>query len=211
MTTRRYEQRLRAKAALDTRRRILDAMADRLGSAPAEPLSLDKVAEVAEVARSTIYTVFGSRAGLFEAFTTDLWERSGLAELTRAVEVADARAHLRGGIGAACRMYAGNLGIYRVLFSMSRVDPDALAGAVAQKERNRSGGMAYLAQRLSDQGALRADITAAYAADLLWMLCSFEAFDLLLTGRHMSVEDAATALADTAERALCTPLAVPGR
>lgn len=179
-------------------------MATRLGSAPTEPLSLDKVAEIAEVARSTIYTVFGSRAGLFEAFTTDLWERSGLAELTTAVEVPDAREHLRGGIHAACRMYAGNLAVYRVLFSMSRIDPDSLAGAVDEKERNRSGGMAHLAQRLSDQGALRSHISTDYAADLLWMLCSFEAFDLLHTGRGMSVDDAASALADSAERALCT-------
>lgn len=204
VTTRKYEQRLRAKAALDTRQRILDAMATQLGSTPTEPLSLDKVAEVAEVARSTIYTVFGSRAGLFEAFTTDLWERSGLTELTTAIEVPDAREHLRGGIRAACRMYAGNPAVYRVLFAMSRVDPDSLAGAVDEKERNRSGGMAHLARRLSDQGALRAHISPSYAADLLWMLCSFEAFDLLHTGRGMSVEDAANALADSAERTLCT-------
>ncbi len=203
MTTRKYEQKLRAKAAIDTRRRILDAMAERLGSASTEPLSLDKVAEIAEVSRSTIYTVFGSRAGLFDAFATDLWERSGLTELTTAVEVPDARAHLRGGIRAACRMYAGNLAIYRVLFSMSRLDPDALAGAVAEKERNRSGGMAHLVQRLFDQGALRDDVAPDYATDLLWMLCSFEAFDLLHTGRGMTVNDAATALAVTAEDALC--------
>ncbi len=203
MTTRKYEQKLRAKAALETRQRILDAMAERLDSAPTEPLSLDKVAEIAEVARSTIYTVFGSRAGLFDAFTTDLWERSGLAELTTAVEVRDARTHLRGGIRAACRMYAANLAIYRVLFSMSRLDPDALAGAVAEKEHNRSGGMAHLVQRLSDQGALRDDLTPDYASDLLWMLSSFEAFDLLHTGRGMTVDDAATALAATAEDALC--------
>lgn len=211
MATRKYEQKLRAKAALDTRRRILDAMAERLNSATTEPLSLDKVAEIAEVARSTIYTVFGSRAGLFDAFTTDLWDRSGLAELTTAVDVPDARTHLQGGIRAACRMYAGNLAIYRVLFSMSRLDPDALAGAVAEKERNRSGGMAHLVHRLCDQGALRDDITPAYATDLLWMLCSFEAFDLLHTGRGMTVDDAATALATTAEDALCSPPPTLGR
>lgn len=203
MATRRYEQRLRADAALQTRQRIFAALADRLRAAPTETLSLDKVAEIAGVARSTIYTVFGSRAGLFDAFATDLWERHGLAEVTAAVEVADARAHLRGGIRAACRMLASDLEVYRVLFAMTRLDPDSVGGAVDQKERNRSGGMAYLAQRLADQGALRAGVTQEHAADLLWMLCSFEAFDLLHTGRGMSVDDAAQALADIAERALC--------
>lgn len=204
MATRKYEQRLRAEGAQQTRQRIFEALADRLRAAPSEPPSLDKVAEIAGVARSTIYTIFGSRAGLFEAFTTDLWERNGLADVTAAVEVSDARAHLRGGLRAACRMLAGDLEVYRVLFSMTRLDPASLGGAVESKERHRSGGMAYLAQRLADQGALRPGISPEHAADLLWMLCSFEAFDLLHSGRGMSVDEAAQALADTAERALCT-------
>ena len=204
MSTRKYDQRVRAEAALQTRQRILEAVSHRLRAAPTEPLSLDKVAELAGVARSTIYTVFGSRAGLFDAFTTDLWDRSGLAYLAGAVEAADARDHLRGGIQAACRMFASDLPVYRVLFSMARVDPDSVGGAVDAKESNRSGGMAHLARRLDTQGALRPGVSAEHAADLLWMLCSFEAFDLLHTGRGLSVNAAATTLADTAERALCT-------
>jgi AcrR family transcriptional regulator len=204
MGTRRYDQTLRAEAALRTRRRILDAVDHRLRTAPTEPLALDKVAEIAGVARSTIYTVFGSRAGLFDAFTDDLWQRNGLADLTAAVQTPDARAHLRGGIHAACRMFAGDLLVYRVLFSMARLDPDTVGGAVAAKERARSAGMAYLAQRLDDHGDLRPGLSREQAADLLWMLCSFEAFDLLHGGRGMTVDEAAAALADTAERALCT-------
>jgi AcrR family transcriptional regulator len=203
VATRRYEQKLRADAAAQTRRRILDAVADRLREAPTEPVSVEKVAQLAGVARSTIYVIFGSRAGLFDAFTADLWERSGFAELTAAVAAPDARAHLRGGIRAACRMMAADLDIYRVLFSMARLDPDSVGGAVDKKESNRRGGMTYLAQRLAEDGALRDDVTEDQAADLLWVLCSFEAFDLLHTGRGMSVDHAADTLATTAERTLC--------
>jgi AcrR family transcriptional regulator len=205
MTTRKYEQRLRAEAAQQTRGRIFEALAQRLRTAPSEPPSLDKVAESAGVARSTIYTVFGSKAGLFDAFTTELWERNGLGELAAAVEVSDARQHLRLGIRAACNMFAGDIEIYRVLFSMARLDPRSVGGAVDAKERDRSGGMAYLAQRLTEQDALRPDVTPHEAADILWMLSSFEAFDLLHTHRGMSVDVAATVLADTAERTLCRP------
>lgn len=204
MSTRKYDQRARAEAALQTRQQILTAVGEQLRAAPTEPLSLDKVAELAGVARSTIYTVFGSRAGLFDAFTNDLWDRSGLADLAGAMQASDARDHLRGGIEAACRMFASDLPVYRVLFSMSRVDPDSVGGAVDAKERNRSGGMTHLAQRLDAQGALRQGLSAEQAADLLWMVCSFEAFDLLHTGRKMSVDDAAAALAEVAERAVCT-------
>ena len=142
---RKYEQQIRAETAEETRRRVLGAVAQRLRDAPAEPLSLDEVAKLARVARSTIYLIFGSRAGLFEAFTEDLLARTGRADLTKAVAHEDARRHMRDGIAAACRMYAQDLPVYRVLFSMNHVDPASVGGAVERMEKNRAGGMAYLA------------------------------------------------------------------
>ncbi len=85
--------------------------------------------------------MFGSRAGLFDAFADDLWERSGLAELTAAVADPDVRVHLRRGIRAGCRMMAADLDVFRVLFSMAQLDPDSVGGAVHRKEENRRGGM----------------------------------------------------------------------
>ena len=103
MAQRKYEQRLRAEQAEETRRRILDAVYERLRQAPAEPIALDEVARRARVARSTIYLVFGSRAGLFQAFAEDLSERTGLAALTEAVAHPDPREHLRGGLAGPRR------------------------------------------------------------------------------------------------------------
>lgn len=204
MATRKYDQRLRADAAADTRRRILDAVAQRLREAPTETLSLDHVARLAKVARSTIYVVFESRAGLFDAFARDLWERTGLADLTEAVARHDARAHLRGGLEAACKMYAADLELYRVLFAMSQLDPDSVGGAIRSKEENRRGGMSYLATRLAEDGQLRDDVTVEQAVDVLWVLCSFEAFDLLHTGQGLSVDEAVDHLVTMAERSLCS-------
>ena len=78
MATRRYEQRLRAQMADETRRRVLDAVYDELHATPAQPVSVDRIAQAAGVARSTVYVIFGSRAGLFDAFTADLLERGGI-------------------------------------------------------------------------------------------------------------------------------------
>jgi AcrR family transcriptional regulator len=203
VATRKYQQRLRADAAEQTRRRILDTVADLLREAPTEPLSVEKIAQRAAVARSTIYVAFGSRAGLLDAFAEDLWARTGLAELTAAVAAPDAREHLRGGIRAASRMLAADIEIYRVLHAMGRLDPDSVGGAVDKMDEERRGGMRYLAKRLKEDGVLRHDVTQAQAADLLWMLTSFEAFDMLHTDRGMSVDRAAEVIATTAERALC--------
>lgn len=203
MPTREYKQRLRAESAAETRQRILVAVADRMRTAPTEPVSIDQVARLAKVSRSTIYVVFGSRAGLFEAFAEDLWERTGLADLSQATKSADALEHLRGAMRAACRMFAGDLDVYRVLFTMARLDPDAVGQVIERTEADRKHGMKRLAIRLAEDGYLRDDITVEQALDLLWVLGSFDAFYLAHAGRNLSVDDAADLLSLTAERTLC--------
>jgi len=203
MTTRTYRQRLRADSAEQTRRRILDAVADELRAAPTTPIGVERVATAAQVARSTVYLVFGSRSGLLDAFAEDLWQRTGLAALTEAVADPDPRLHLRNGIAASCRMYAADRALYRALFSMHQLDPESVGGAIAGKESHRTGGMEYLAGRLAQAGALRPDVSAEQAVDMPWVLCSFESFDLLFEGRGRSVDDVTELLVVMAERTLC--------
>ena len=155
------------------------------------------------MSRSTIYVVFESRAGLFDAFIVDLWRRTGIADLARAVKATDAREHLRGALLAACRMLARDRDIYRVLYSMNALDPGSVGGAVEKMDKERRGGMEHLVNRLAEDGVLRDDVSKAEAVDLVWMLCSFDAFDLLHTDRGLSVEDVAALLHATIERTLC--------
>ncbi|MGD3108973.1 TetR/AcrR family transcriptional regulator [Streptomyces sp. YGL11-2] len=201
--TRKYEQRLRARAAEETRRRILDAVYRRLADAPAEPVSVDKVARLAEVSRSTIYTAFGSRAGLFDALGMDLLQRGGFTAMVRAVHHPDAREGLRGGIRGNVLMYAAHRDVLRALYSMAQLDAEAVGGAVQRLERGRAEGMNGLATRLSEQGLLRDGLTTEQASDTLWLLTSFDSFDLLCTGRERQPEQASAILTDAAERALC--------
>ena len=95
--------------------------------------------------------------------------------------------------------------MHRVLFSTAALDPEATAGAVQRSEANRAGGMAYLAQRLADQNLLRPDLTVDAAAHILFVLTSFDAFDLLYTGRDLPVDEIARLLVATAEHAVCRP------
>jgi AcrR family transcriptional regulator len=187
---RKYEQTLRAESAEATRRRILDALEERLREAPTEPVTMEQIARRAGVARTTVYLVFDSRAGLFDALATDLWIR-------------DALEHLRGGLRAGVAIYAALRDVAVALFSMSALDPDSVGGAIERLEARRWGGMEYLAGRLGEQNRLRADVTVEEAADVLWMLASFGAFDALYTGRGMSADDVSRTLIAAAERTLC--------
>ena len=203
MSPRRYEQRLRAEAAEETRRRVLDALYDRLRSAPSRPVSVDEVAQAAGVARSTIYLIFGSRAGLFDALGRDLLERTGFDRVVRAVADPDARVHLRDGIRAGMEVFAEDRDVYRVLYSMAQLDADAVGGAVQRLEFGRAAGMSRAAARLAAHDLLRSDVTPEEAAHVLWLLSSFDAFDVLFTGRGLSVDEVAGLLTAVAERTLC--------
>jgi AcrR family transcriptional regulator len=203
VTSRKYEQRLRAEGAEQTRRRILDAMYERLREAPSEPVSVDHVARMAGVARSTVYVIFGSRAGLFDALGADLLERGGLERLVEAVADPDARESMRGGLRTGAEMFAGNRDVLRALHSMAQLDEGAVGGAIQRIEERRARGMIRLARRLARQKALRPDVDTKFAAHLLWVLASFDTFDALYTDRGLSVDEVGDILVATAERSLC--------
>jgi AcrR family transcriptional regulator len=203
MATRKYEQRLRAEAAEETRRRILAALEEQLREEPAQPVSLEQVARRARVSRSTIYLIFGTRSGLFEAFADDLFERAGRRHPVDAVAHPDAREHMRGGVRAGIEMFAHVRDVARALFSMAALDDEAEGGAIRRIEDRRARGMARVARLLAEQGVLRPDVTADEAADLLWVLTSFDSFDLLYTGRGLPVDEVVRVLTATAERSLC--------
>jgi AcrR family transcriptional regulator len=202
MATRRYEQRLRAQSAQETRRRVLDAVYDQLRDAPAQPVSVDRIARTAGVARSTVYVVFGSRAGLFDAFAADLLERGGFRRVLEAVADPDPRVHLRAGITGGVHTLAAHRDVTRALVSMAALDPDAVGGAMQRSEQRRAKGMMRLARRLARHGLLRDGLSAKAAADRLWVLTSFDAFDLLYSGRGLSADAVARILVDTAEHSV---------
>jgi AcrR family transcriptional regulator len=200
MATRRYQQRLRAQTADETRRRVLDAVYDQLREAPARPVSVDRIARAAGVARSTIYVIFGSRAGLFDAFAADLLERGGFHRVLAAIADPDPRVTVREGLTGGVHTFAAHRDVFRALVSMAALDPEAVGGAMQRSEQRRAQGMLGLARRLARHGLLQEGLTARKAANRLWVLTSFDAFDLLYAGRDLSADEVARVLVDLAER-----------
>jgi AcrR family transcriptional regulator len=204
MSKRPYRQGLRAEAAEENRQRILDTLYDRLRAAPTEPVSVDEIARGARVSRSTVYLVFGSRSGLFDALTERVLQGAGYDRIEEAVLYPDARDTLQGGLEGGVRMYAAHRDVLRVLYATARLDPSGAGRAIARSERRRFESMGWLANRLAEQHALRPGVTAEHAAHLVWLLASFEAYDLL-AARGLDADGVVVVLTDTARIALLRP------
>ena len=202
MAKRPYTQRLRAQAAQENRQRILDALYARLREAPAEPISVDEVAQRARVARSTIYLVFGSRSGLFDALTEHLLTGAGYRRILAATRHPDPRESLRGALAGGVEMYAAHHDVLRVLGSMAKLDPEGVGQAIARSEAERSRGVARQAARLHQEGKLRPHLTVERATAVIWLLAGFDAYDALATGQGLRPEEIADVLVDSAESAL---------
>ena len=93
--------------------------------------------------------------------------------------------------------------VYRVLSTDGQqLDPASVGGAVQKMETERAGGLAHVARRLAED-AHCARHERQPATDVLWMLCSFDAFDQLFTGRGLGIDETVQILVDTAECAVC--------
>ena len=204
MDKRRYVQRVRAEAADATRRRILDAARASLERGPLGALRVDEVARSAGVSRSTVYLLYGSRAGLFDALGRHLRDGAGFDDLLREFGRPDALDAMRGAHRGAVRMYAKMPDLARALFTLSAIDPDAVA-AVRAIEDGRRPGQATIARRLAEQGYLRDGVSVDEATDMLTVITSFQAFDELFSGSGLPAEVVADRLIAMAERTVCRP------
>jgi AcrR family transcriptional regulator len=204
MDKRQYVQRVRAESADATRRRILDAARATLERGPGGALRVDEVARAAGVSRSTVYVLYGSRAGLFDALARHLRLEAGFDELIREFRRPDALEAMRGSQRAAVRMYAKMPELARAMFTMAAVDPDAVA-AVRAIEDGRRPGQAEIARRLAEQGYLREGVSVGEATDILTVITSFQAFDELFNGGGLPAGVVADRLVAMAERSICRP------
>jgi AcrR family transcriptional regulator len=176
---------VRAESSAETRHRIIEVARGLLTRAPLENVSVPTIAAEAEVARSTIYAIFGSREGLMVALAEDVLERGGFARIGQALRGPDVVQAFATSIDVAMELYSQEHAVAQALLSLSTVDRDA-SSAAARFNFGRREGMQKLAQRMRDQGVLRDDVAVGEAADILWLITSFETFDQLYRGRGLT-------------------------
>jgi AcrR family transcriptional regulator len=194
-------QRARAESAAETRRRVIEVTRELLARAPLQSVGLPEIAAEAGVARSTIYLAFGSREGLMLAVAEDLLERGGFARIGEALRDADVVRGFERSMRVAMELYSQEHAVGRALLSLAAVDRDA-SSAAARLDRGRREAMRRLAERMRAEGVLRKEVTVDEAADVLWVITSFDTFDQLYRGRNLSPADVGARLLAMAKRTL---------
>ena len=198
---RSYRQSARAESAAETRRRIIEVTRDLLSRAPLENVSLPTIAAEADVARSTVYTIFGSREGLMIAVAEDLLDRGGFARIGQALRGPDVVRAFEISMDVAMELYSSEYAVGSALLSLAAVDRDA-SSAAARLNYGRRDGMRKIAERMRDQGVLRPDTTVEEAADVLWLVTSFETFYQLFRERNLTPQQVGERLMAIARRTL---------
>ncbi|MDE9366699.1 TetR/AcrR family transcriptional regulator [Luteipulveratus sp. YIM 133132] len=179
---RTYRMGARAEAAEATRDRVVHAARDLLVEEGFHRMSVDAVAARADVARATVYQRFGSKAGLLEAVLVDLEGRAGLAGLAELVATAPPDRLVAEVVTAGCRYWATDPDLCRMILAVATADP-ATASVLRDHDAGRRTLLQQVVARLGHSGD-----AADEALDVLWVLTSFDAFDLLSRDHRAAAE-----------------------
>ena len=175
MSPRTYQSERRLSAAKETRSRILEAARALLSRAGGATFTIDAVAELADVARMTIYHQFGSKPGLIAALSDDLASRGGIGRLPEAFMAPDPMAGLEILVQVFMHLWESERLIVQRLRALSALDPDFRDHE--DRNQRRRHAITVLLRRLIPPPADLDD-----KADLLTAMTSFESYETLAVG-----------------------------
>ena len=188
---RRYDSSSRLAQALRNRSAILEAAERQFLERGYAATTVVSVAQEAGVSVETVYKAFGGKAELVGA----IYERglvgrqeSSAYERSDAMreEATNARKILQYWAGLIAELGPALSPIRLLMRSAAETDPD-LAKVLEKSDKERLERMRHNARFLTKRGYLRAGVTAADAADVLWMCTSDEFYELLVQRRGWSL------------------------
>jgi AcrR family transcriptional regulator len=173
MSPRPYQAGERRQAATKaTRSRIIGAARELLTDPHAVTFSIDAVATRADVARMTVYYQFKSKGKLLEALFDDFGVRTNMKTVGDAVRNPDPARGLVTLVEAFCHLWKTEGALVRRLNAMAVLDPE-----VDRALRERGGWRREALAAIV--GRRRRGRIVAELVDLLYVLTSFEAYDML--------------------------------
>lgn len=200
-----YKSLVRQRQADDTRRRIIDATRQLLQSAGYDGMTVEAIAQRAEVSAQSVYALFKSKAGIL----TELLDQSTFGEkyedaVRHAMSVSDPEARLRLAARIARQIHEPLSATFDLLRGAGVVAPE-LAKLEQQRERLRYERQERMIISLREAKRLRLGLNHRTARDIFWMLTGRDVYRMLVRERGWSPQEYQDWLADTLAHSLLSP------
>ena len=205
MKKRPYKSLVRQRQADDTRRRIVEAARQLLQREGYAGMTIEAIAQRAEVSAQSVYAIFKSKTGILIALLDQSMFGLEYEEVVRqASEARDPETRLRLAAGVARQIRGAQSVAFDLLRGAGVVTPE-LARLERQRERLRYEKEEGVITFLRNAGRLRPGIGHRTARDIFWMLTGGDVYRMLVQERGWSPQKYQDWLANTLVRSLLTP------
>jgi AcrR family transcriptional regulator len=199
-----YKSLVRQRQAGDTRKRIVDAARQLLLSDGYGGMTIEAIAQRAEVSAQSVYAIFGSKTGIL----TELLDQSTFGEeydeaVRQALSAEDPETRLRLTARIARQIHEPLNAAFDLLRGAGVVAPE-LAKLEQQREDLRYERQERMISSLRDAGKLRQGLKYSTARDIFWMLTGRDVYRMLVRERGWSPQKYQNWLADALVQSLLT-------
>ncbi len=202
---RHYKSLVRQRQAGDTRLRIVEATRQLLQSEGYAGMTVEGIAQRAEVSAQSVYAIFKSKTGIL----TELLDQSTFGPdyedaVRRALSASDPETRLRLAAPIARQIHDAQSATFDLLRGAGVVTPE-LAKLERQRERLRYERQERMITSLRDARRLRPALDYTTARDIFWMLTGRDVYRMLVRERGWSSQKYEGWLADTLVHSLLIP------
>ncbi len=188
---------VRQRQADDTRSRIVEATRQLLQSEGYAGMTVEAIAQQAEVSAQSVYAIFKSKTGILIALLDQSMLESDYEKVVQqALGTTDPERRLRLSARVARQIRGAQSAAFDLMRGAGVVAPE-LAKLGRQRERLRYDKEEGTINFLRESGRLRPGLTHKAARDLFWMLTGGDVYRMLVTERRWSPQQYEDWLADT--------------
>jgi AcrR family transcriptional regulator len=204
--TRPYKSLVRQRQAGDTRRRIVEATRQLLQSEGYAGMTIEAIAQRAEVSAQSVYAAFKSKTGIL----TELLDQSAFGAdyedaVHQALSASEPEDRLRLTARIARQIHDAQSAAFDLLRGAGVVAPE-LAKLEQQREGLRYERQEQMIISLREAGRIRPELDYGTARDIFWMFTSRDVYRMLVRERGWSSHKYQDWLADTLVHSLLIPV-----
>ena len=205
MRKRPYKSLVRQRQASDTRRRIVEVTRQLLQSEGYDGMTIEAIAQRAEVSAQSVYAIFKSKTGILIALLDQSTFGPDYVEVVgQALSASDPETRLRRAASVARQIRGAQSAAFDLMRGTGVVAPE-LAKLEQQRERLRYEKEESMITFLREAGGLRSGLSHKTARDIFWMFTGGDVYRMLVRERGWSPQKYQDWLADTLVHSLLTP------